>query len=71
MSSWPIVHGCSLHVYSYEPAFPIVTDADSPGLIEPVLHEPSRAASVWGTLDVFVHVTAAPAFARTRGGLTP
>ena len=37
--------------------------------------EPARRdgepVAVWATLDVFVHVTAAPAFARTRGGLTP
>ena len=45
-------------MYSYVPAFAIVTEPDAPGSIAPVLHEPSRAAIVWALCDVLVHVTA-------------
>jgi hypothetical protein len=58
-------------MYSYVPAFPIVTDPDPPGLMAPVVHDPSRAVSVWTTFYVLVQVTAVPAVVRTRGGVTP
>jgi hypothetical protein len=35
--------GCSWQTYAYLPGFVIVTEPDSPGLIAPVLQDPSRA----------------------------
>lgn len=58
-------------MYSYSPGFVIVTEADSPGLINLVLHEPSRAFIVWETLLVFVNVTLIPAVIFARLGAKP
>ena len=60
-----------MHTYSYEPGRITVRLADSPGLMEPVFQDPSRAAMTWATVELLVNVTGMPAFVRTREGLTP
>src|SRR4026209_1626233 len=58
-------------MYSYAPGRVTITVADWPGMIGPALHDPSRAATVCETFDVFVKVTAVPDFTRAREGLRP
>jgi hypothetical protein len=58
-------------MYSYVPGFVTATAADSPGLMTPVVHEPSRDSIVRAVFVAFLNVSVAPAFVRTRGGLMP
>ena len=52
------------------PGFAIVTEPDSPGLIDPVRHVPSRASTECAIVLLFVNVTVAPALMRARFGVT-
>src|SRR5580765_1320034 len=47
----------------------MVTFADSPGSIGPVVHEPSRAAIVCAVFPVLTNVTDAPGATLARAGL--
>ena len=57
-----------LAVRAERAGFDVITVADLPGAISPVVHEPSVAVGVWGSLPSLVKVIV-PAFILARIGL--